>query len=349
MEWNVYKRIFQTEAKNKGLEKNVINSHVKYAKKLYDNALPIIYDQTHLSLLLGIHNGYLHGMSNAPQKFYRTFYINKRNGSKRRIDEPLPDLKKIQSWILNEILYKMPCSAFAKAYIPNKSIKDNVRFHMGQQIVLVADIKDFFPSIKTDKILNVFLEIGYNVSVAMILTKLSCFRGSLPQGAPTSAYLSNLIMKNFDKTISQYCVENKIRYTRYADDLTFSGSFDIAKMLNIIDWNLKSIKFERNCAKLKIMRSGTRQKVTGVVTNEKLQLPREYRMKIRQDVYYILKFGLNDHLNHNKITNYETLDYLRYMLGKINYAIFINPKDEEMLECFKKISQLYHKEMIENA
>lgn len=345
MEWKIYKRRFKTEAKKNGVKEEVINSCLNYAKKLYDNQLPIIYDQTHLSLLLGINNGYLHGMSNSPNKFYRTFYINKRNGSKRRIDEPLPDLKKIQSWILNEILYKVPCNAFAKAYIPNKSIKDNVRFHTKQQIVMTADIKNFFPSISTHKIINVFLEIGYSAPVAMILTKLSCLRGSLPQGAPTSAYLSNLIMRNFDKVISKYCVENMIRYTRYADDLTFSGSFDIAKLLNTIDWNLKLIKLERNNEKLRIMRSGARQRVTGVITNEKLQLPREYRMKIRQEVYYVLKYGLSDHLNHTGVKDYNFLDYLRSLLGKINYVIYINPKDTKMTGYLEKINKLYNNEM----
>lgn len=327
MRWDIYERKFRKLAEEKGVPQGKTENWLAYAKTLSSRNLPIVFDQTHLALLLGIDNEYLHRMSNAPEFFYRTFYIPKRNGKKRRIDEPLPDLKKVQSWILNEILYKIPCSKFAKAYVPNISIKDNSRFHRNQKIVVAVDLKNFFPSIKSGYILSVFLSIGYNLPTAVILTRLCCLRESLPQGAPTSAYLSNLVMLQFDNNISKYCTANNIRYTRYADDLTFSGDFDIAALLYLVDKELKYLNLRRNPQKLKVMRRGDRQKTTGIVVNEKQQLPREYRMKIRQEVHYIQQFGLDDHLAHTRATRSNYLDHL---IGKIEYALFINPKDEKM-------------------
>ena len=337
MRWDTYERKFRKTAEEKGISQEKIEQWISYAQILFMRNFPIIFDQTHLALLLGIDNEYLHRMSNAPEFFYRTFYIRKRNGKKRRIDEPLPDLKKVQSWILSEILYKVPCSRFAKAYIPNISIKDNTRFHRDQKTVLTVDLKNFFPSIKSGYILSVFLSMGYNLSVAVILTRLCCLRESLPQGAPTSAYLSNLVMIRFDNNISEYCISNDIRYTRYADDLTFSGAFDIAALLYLVDQELKCLNLRRNPQKLKIMRNGDRQKVTGIVVNEKQQLPREYRMKIRQEVHYIQRFGLNDHLAHIGMTR---SNYLAYLIGKIEYALFINPKDDKM-KLYREIIRTY--------
>lgn len=337
MRWDIYERKFRTAAEKKNAPSEKIERWLSYAKQLSTQNLPIIFDQTHLSLLLGINNEYLHGMSNAPEFFYRSFYIKKRSGKLRRIDEPLPDLKKVQAWILSEILYKIPCSKFAKAYIPSTSIKDNVRFHKKQKLVITADIQNFFPNIKSGYILAVFLGIGYSLPVSVLLTRLCCLRESLPQGAPTSAYLSNLIMRPFDSNISKYCTENKIRYTRYADDLTFSGDMNISELLYVVDRELKYFGLRRNTKKLKVMRSGTRQIVTGIVVNEVQQLSREYRLKIRQEVHYIQKFGLNDHLAHSKEAR---ANYLIHLVGKIQYALFINPKDQKMLAYLDVVKQL---------
>lgn len=337
MRWDSYERKFRDLAGKSGAAQEKIESWLLYAKELTSNNLPIIFDQTHLALLLGIDNEYLHRMSNAPEYFYRTFYIRKRNGKQRRIDEPLPDLKKVQSWILTEILYKVPCSKFAKAYVPHTSIKDNSRFHRNQKIVAGVDLKNFFPSIKSGSVLSVFLSMGYNLPTAVFLTRLCCLRESLPQGAPTSAYLSNLIMRHFDEQISAYCMERKIRYTRYADDLTFSGDFDVVALLYRIDGELKYLHLRRNPQKLKVMRGEDRQKTTGIVVNEKQQLPREYRMKIRQEIHYIQKFGLDDHLAHIGETRTH---YLQHLMGKIEYALFINPKDEKM-KAYREVLRAY--------
>ena len=144
-------------------------------------------------------------------------------------------------------------------------------------------------------------------------------------------------MRHFDEQISAYCMERKIRYTRYADDLTFSGDFDVAALLYRIDGELKYLHLRRNPQKLRVMRGGNRQKTTGIVVNEKQQLPREYRMKIRQKIHYIQKFGLDDHLAHIGETRAH---YLQHLMGKIEYALFINPKDEKM-KAYREVLRAY--------
>lgn len=337
MEWEEYKIRFINQATFNGLDQNRIDELLCYSHCLMENGLPVIIDSTHLSELIGIDNAYLHAISNSSKHFYRSFRIPKHNGSKRIIDEPLPDLKIIQKWILKEILYKIPCSKFAKAYVPHTSVKDNARFHRNQEIVVSVDIRNFFPSVKSDAVYKLFLQIGYNKEVSVLLTKLCCYNGRLPQGAPTSPYLSNLILKEFDEIISTYCVDNNIRYTRYADDMTFSGNFDIRKLTYLIDGELWKCHLKQNKSKFKVMRQSRRQVTTNIVVNRKTQLTKEYRNAIRQEIYYINKFGLESHLKH---IGEKRKNYLPHLLGKIDYALFINPKDEKMSAYRETIKKL---------
>ena len=334
MRWDSYEKRFREEAALKGKSQNQIDSWINYAHNLFKQKLPIIYNQTHFALLLGIDNEYLHAMSNAPEFFYKTFFIPKRNGHRRRIDEPLPDLKRVQKWILNEILYNIPASKYAKAYVPGMSIKENARFHRNQSLLVAVDIKDFFPSIKSGYILNVFLSVGYNIETSVLLTRLCCLKETLPQGAPTSAYLSNLVLRKLDENISSYCLDKKIRYTRYADDMTFSGDFDIAALLFRVDQELKYLGLSRNKRKLKVMKEHDRQCTTGIIVNKNMQVSREYRMEIRKEIHYIERFGLDDHLSHVGETR---MHYVDHLIGKIEYALFINPKDHKMQEYLEKI------------
>lgn len=210
MKWKTYCDEFRKEAFEVNLNETDINEYLEYAKTLFEKELPIIYDQYHLSLLVGYQYEYLLAASNSSEHFYRKFKIPKKNGDLREISEPLPSLKEIQHWILNEILYKLKVSKFAKAYVKGKSIKENARFHRNQKQVLTLDIKDFFPSIKVFKVIDIFKSIGYCDSVAVMLANLCCLDGSLPQGAPTSATLSNLVMIEVDNLISEFVECNKI-------------------------------------------------------------------------------------------------------------------------------------------
>ena len=295
-------------------------------------------DLKYVAALFDCSISYLYKITNETSNFYKTYYVEKRNGGKRRIDSPDAFLKGVQRWMLEDILYHIPCSKYAKAYVPQTSVKDNAKFHRGQKIVLTIDVKDFFPSITENHVFNVFHQsCGYESSVAVFFTKLCTYNGALPQGAPTSAYLSNLVMRNFDEAVGAYCVSRNIRFTRYADDMTFSGDFDIAALLCFVDLQLKLFGFTRHPEKLKVMRQHDRQKTTGIVVNTTQQVPREYRMKIRQEIHYIKTYGLDSHVER---IGEENLHYLQSLLGRINYVLGVNPKDTRMAEYRKYIDAL---------
>lgn len=327
--WYTYEEKFLNAATKEGKSTIYISKNLEYAKKLHGKQLPIVYDVTHLSKLIGITSSYFYEVSNSQSNYYRRFKIYKNDGSTRTIHEPLPNLKLIQQWILINILYQTKISPFAKAYIRNISIKDNVKFHKNQKIILKLDIKNFFPSIKEEHVYKVFRSFGYTTELTKMFAEISLIYARLPQGAPTSAYLSNLVLLNFDNLVSAYCVSKSIRYTRYADDMTFSGDFKIGELITFVRKELAKEKLFLNEKKTKVLRKNTRQVVTGITVNDKLQVPRPYRREIRLEVYFIRKYGLMDHLNHIKYKGLASY-YTKSLLGKVKYCIYINPKDLEM-------------------
>lgn len=337
MEWIEYKlKFIETAHKNNKSEK-YCEHWLKYAENLWNQKLPIIYTQEHLCALLGYAPIYVYAVSNAPFKFYHCYHIPKKSGGKREISEPLPNLKEIQRWILENVLYSFEVSPYAKAYIKGKSIKDNVRFHRRQKKVLSLDIKDFYNHLTDWMVYQLFIEAGYSEDVGTMLTNLCCLEGSLPQGSPTSAALSNILLKKFDYRIGEFCKNSKIRFTRYADDMTFSGDFDEKKVISFVKKNLKELQLSLNETKTRVRKQGQQQEVTGIVVNYKPQLPKSVRKDIRKEVYYINKYGLQSHLKH---IQEERSNYLEHLLGVITYALFINPDDKELQQYKEDIRYL---------
>lgn len=327
MDWIEYERNYIRMAKLKGKSDVYCIDQLEYAKELFEKGLPIIYNQEHLCKLLGYDNKYVYSLSNDSFKFYRKFTILKKNGKERVINEPLPSLKEIQNWILKEILNNIQVSPYAKAYIKNKSIKDNARFHKKQNKVLSIDLQDFFPSIEFNRVLNVFRKSGYRENVAVMLANICCLDGSIPQGSPTSPALSNIIASKLDYQIVKYIEDSKIRYTRYADDLTFSGNFNEGNLIKNIERIVNNQGFFINNEKTRVRTRNQRQEVTGIVVNEKMQIERAIRRRIRSDVYYIQKYGLHSHIN--KIGEKRT-NYIYHLIGLASYILFINPYDLKM-------------------
>jgi RNA-directed DNA polymerase len=326
MDFAKYCDNFTQEALKLGYSEQNLIRCLDYATVLFSHNIPVIYNLSHLAQLVGYKKEYLKKATIFTNSFYRDFEIVKKNGTKRPISEPLPSLKEIQLWILRNILYQIPISPVAKAYKPKAKIVENLKFHRNQPKVLTVDLENFFPSIKTKAVQNVFLDLGYSKLVAKLLAKLCTKDDSLPQGAPTSPYLSNLIFKSADKLIFDFCKQRKIRYTRYADDLSFSGDFDENELLKKVTDVMQSLNFKINTDKTKLMTPDTRQTVTGIVVNQKPQVVFHKRNALRQALYYIKKFGLNEHKEYKEI---RQENYLEHLLGKINFVLQINPNDNE--------------------
>ena len=337
MKFEQYKEAFEKAASNSGYSEENIKLCLDYAEVLFRNNVPVIYNTSHLSALVGYKKDYLKRAAIYAPSFYRDFQIKKKNGKLRNISEPLPSLKEIQIWILENILSNVVVSPFAKAYRKKVGIIENLRFHKNQAKVYSLDLRDFFPSIKTHSVEVIFKSLGYSALISNLLAKLCTRDNSLPQGAPTSPNLSNIYFKNTDNIIANYCLESKIKYTRYADDLSFSGDFDEEKLYESVNNSVEAIGLSINPEKTKLMKPNSRQTVTGIVVNEKPQVVFHKRNKLRQDVFCIKKFGLADHIKHRKI---KQANYLEHILGQVNFILQINPTDSEFQGYMKYLIEL---------
>lgn len=274
----------------------------------------------------------LYALSNNIEKNYRIYKIKKRNGKYRTIYEPNSLLKHIQKQILNNILNNKAISIYAKGYHKGLSLKDNAIPHINKDIILKLDIKNFFENISFIDIYNSCFPIEYfPKSVGMLLTALCTYEGHLTQGSPTSAYISNLVMKEFDQELGMWCEDNNISYTRYSDDMTFSGRFIPKEIIIKVRKMLYKLGLELNENKIHVVYRNRCQVVTGLVVNEKVQVSNKYRSNIRKEIYYIKKYGLESHLNKCNI-NIDKIKYIDMLYGKINYVLQINEYDKEFIE-----------------
>lgn len=336
MEFSSYANRFISAAAKQGYTKEEISELLSYAKNLHDLNLPIIYDQYHFSLLVGYDYPFILSLTNSTHSFYRHYEIPKKDGNMRPIDEPYPSLKEIQTWILDNILTpsaKKFVSPVAKAFIPKKSLIDNARFHKNKGCVVAMDIHDFFGSIHFKGVYGIFKKMGYTDSLCTLFARLCTYKDVLPQGAPTSSMLSNLFFWRTDEKIFNYCRKRKVMYTRYADDMIFSSdSIDVRRLIIYVTAQVEFARMEINEKKTKVMGRGRRQNVTGVVVNDKLQVSRQYRERVRQEVYYVHKYGIVEHMSRVKglpAWIQTPQHYANHLYGKICFILQINPKDME--------------------
>ena len=279
-------------------------------------------------------------ISNNIEKNYKIYKIKKRNGKYRTIYEPNLILKQIQKQILNNILNNKSISKYAKAYHKGIQLKDNAIPHINKEMILKLDIKDFFENISFLDIYNSCFPIEYfPKSVGMILTYLCTYDNHLTQGSPTSAYISNLVMKEFDEELGNWCNLRNISYTRYSDDMTFSGAFNPSELITKVRKMLYKLGLELNNDKIHIVYKSSSQNVTGIVVNEKMQVNVKYRNKIRQEIYYIKKFGLSSHLKKCDI-NIDSKRYLNILYGRVLYVLQINENDKEFIKYRQFIENL---------
>lgn len=322
----------------------------KHYKK-YD--MPFINDTYQLAGCLCMPRKEIFKMSKNAEKFYKQIELPKKNGGVRKINAPNAYLKKAQKQILNKILSNAKISPFATAYIKGKNLKDNASPHTNHKYLLKMDITDFFGSITYLQVISsAFNSNIYPVQIGAILTSLCCLNDVLPQGAPTSPMLSNIVMKNFDDIIGNWCKERNITYTRYCDDLTFSADKPLYNVYIKVKDMLEKRGFEINQSKTKFITNASSQRVTGLTVNEKVSIPSEYKRSLRQEVYYVLKFGLPDAILKGKRHDFMKNDKLRitsyynHLKGKINYVLQIEPQNNWFVEALKRLDVIYFEEFM---
>ena len=274
---------------------------------------------------------------NSKYENYHTVVIQSSRGHKKRVLSVSNNLLKIvQRRILDCFLYQLETSEYSTAYCKGKSLLDNASPHIGKECVLKLDISHFFDSITDDSVYLAFKQFGLSVSATSLLTHLCTYNGKLPQGAPTSPYIANLIMKRFDEKLGKWCKERNITYTRYCDDMTFSGDRTTVRKCNIITKVralLNNMEMKLNDKKTIFISSSQQQRVTGIVVNEKATIPCEMRRSIRQEVYFCTKFGVSDSLQRQGL-DISPDKYLHSLLGRISFALQIDPDNNEIKRYF---------------
>ncbi len=296
-----------------------------YLNRLHSNNVPVIYNLRHLRKLINIHkkeqNRYFGEYRNG---LYRTFYIHKKSGGYRKIEAPKEKLGIIQKWIKREIVDKFLVSEYAKGFKKKTNIVDNALPHCNKDVLLNIDIKDFFPSITYDKVFRMFNYMGYTKEVSHLLTRLCTNSDNvLPQGSPASPSISNLVNLRLDKRLSSLANVIGDSYTRYADDITFSGSKGLLKYKELIISIIKEENYEINNKKLRITYNNQRQEVTGLIVNKKVSPNAKIIKELNNAIYYINKYGLQSHMDHENVNKSA---YKEHLYG---LAYFVNMVDRK--------------------
>lgn len=309
-----------------------MNAHQgKYTQQLL--SLPILENVDDLSHALRLPKEVILKFSFNNDKYYHRVEMKKKTGGIRHIESPLRELKAIQRWVLRTILDKLSPSVYAKGFVRGKSILDNAKPHEGNQYVLNLDLQDFFTNVKASHVYTLFKNIGYNNNIAFILTSFCTKGGYLPQGAPTSPALSNLVCLRLDHRISTYCKKRALTYTRYADDLCISGNkiLILQKASYLIKDIICNEGFIINSKKEKFLGPKVRREVTGLTVMPKITISKKNYCIYRKRIYDLVR---------NNIPNkYEIIE------GILSFVKSID-KDKE-----KKLSIFYQKQkaIIESA
>lgn len=289
---------------------------------------------------------------------YNTLEIPKKNGDTRTICVPNKNLKKVQKKLYNKLSTYYDeiktqnnfTSKISHGFEKNRSIVTNAEVHKNKRYVVNLDLLDFFPSINFGRVRSYFIKNNYfeiNDDIATILAQLTCYKGTLPQGAPTSPLIANMICNIMDIRILKIAKKYRLDYTRYADDLTFSTNNKY--FLNDYDKFLEDIKniihrsgFELNSKKTRLLFSNSRQEVTGLVVNKKISVPKEYYKNTRAMAHSLYKNGY--FLIDDEVGTIEQLEGRFSFINQIN-LYNIDNKKKDMWHLNSKEKQ-YQKFMI---
>ncbi|WP_392480097.1 reverse transcriptase domain-containing protein [Nostoc sp. C110] len=293
---------------------------------------------------------------------YNSFILPKKSGGSRTIHSPNKSLAIIQRK-LSQVLYTIyRPRASVHGFAAKRSIVTNAKAHIKKKFILNLDLKDFFDSINFGRVRGVFIAKPYEVNekVATILAQICCFNNKLPQGAPSSPIISNLICAKMDSELQRFAEEYGLFYTRYADDITFSINRDELPSALVDSYNkglphvvlgkeLKSIieknGFQINDAKVRLAYKTQRQAVTGLIVNKSVNVNRKYIRNLYGALHAWEKYGLEQAVE-TYISKYakkpilsekDIPAFLDSLRGKIEFIGSVRGKDDELYQKFLNI------------
>ncbi|WP_413175767.1 reverse transcriptase domain-containing protein [Anabaena azotica] len=329
-------------------------------QKLESKNLPIYNSYEEIAQAMGISIKGLRFLAFSRKYYhYNRFQIPKKPSGYRQISAPKKLLKKAQNWILHNILEQIKLHDAAHGFCLQRSIVTNAQIHVGKEVIINMDLKDFFPSISYKRVKGLFKSFGYSeiasTIFALICTEpkikeveingvnnyiLSWTDRYLPQGAPSSPAITNILCRRLDRRLTFMAKEYGFDYTRYADDLTFSAAgeslVNINNILKLTNLIVKKEDFEINENKTRVVRNYRRQEVTGIIVNEKLNISRDKIKTFRAVLYKIEKDGLQNY------TWGKSQDIMAAIEGFANFVVMVNPeKGAKFIEQIKRIKEKY--------
>lgn len=288
---------------------------------------------------------------------YIRFKIPKKTGGERLISAPMPRLKAAQHWILVNILEKLELHNCAHGFRSSHSIVTNAKPHVGSEVIINFDLKNFFPSIFYKRVKGLFQSFGYSEAAATIFGLLctepeieeleldgktyfvAVTERHLPQGSPASPVITNILCRRLDQRLDRMASDLGFVYTRYADDLTFSASGDsLQNICNILRRTESIVAHEGfviNEEKTRILRKNRQQEVTGIVVNEHLSISKKVLKRFRATLFQIEKDGPDGKCWGN------SEDVIASIEGFANFVAMVNP--EKGAEFLEQVQRIKHK------
>lgn len=370
------KREQTKQAQNQNRHERAVNWHEKQQNGIYfvgenlsfglDNTeenrellnkyhLPPIADSKALSEAMGISLNELRFLCFQKEvsqiNHYQQFEIAKKTGGVRKISAPMPRLKRVQYWLLDNVLNKVEIHSAAHGFATGRSILTNALPHVKKAVVINLDLENFFPTIHYRRIKGLFQKLGYSEQIATLMALLTTEPETesltmdeqtwfvqqgerfLPQGAPTSPMLTNILCRRLDARLSSMAAKLGFNYSRYADDMTFSS--DSTENVQKLLWRCKQIiqdeGFIIHPDKTRIMRRHQKQEVTGVVVNEKPSVDRETLKRFRALLFQIKKDGIDG-------KSWGCGDVMASIEGYANFVAMIAP--EKGIPLQKQVAEL---------
>jgi RNA-directed DNA polymerase len=326
--------------KNRDLDPRVLNFLASYFLEMKRRGHRCVFSPYHFAHLLSISMERLHWLADDKRGHYTCFPVKKRDGGVREILAPKPYLKGVQRQILDDLLQRVRLNSHAEGFRKRRSILTNAKRHIAKKVVVKMDVKEFFPSITFERALGMFASLGYPRQVALLLTRLVTHNGKLPIGAPTSPAISNIVCRRLDRRFSRLGEKAGFDYSRYADDITISSNnTGVNRMIPFFKEIIKEEGFEVNEAKIRILRSGGRQKITGIVVNRKPNLDKKEVRKLRAVIYNCshrdprqeAKRWAENEKGLNNPHSYNLREFRSSLRGKIHFVRMVNPETGKRL------------------
>lgn len=352
---------YSKEANNQGKSEKYKASILPYITKLEGNHLPVIFDSHHFAYLLDISYQDLNALSKNRSAYYKYYTIRKRLGGRRRILAPFSNLKRIQRWILENILDKVETPECVTGFVHGRSIVENAKAHENKAYILKLDLKDFFENISSQRVYGLFRSFGYGKQLSYDFARLctteiqdnklqnlkeeerDCFdplrsfkQGFLVQGAPSSPSIANKIAYKLDNRLKSLADKHASTYTRYADDITFSADRrESLPGMKIIRRIIKSEGFVLNEKKIGVYSSRNHQEVTGLLIDSHVRVSSRYKRDILRHIHFCQKYGVK---GHTQRVCPEKTNFQQWLYGRICFVYSVEPDvGRKMFEEFDKI------------